>query len=176
MDGIERIKKASRRLRLFCTLLLWLTPVAVAINWVFIEDMPLTQMNLPVPVNPDHPGWVFVLGFLVSMIPAGTAMYAFQKMRNLFGLYAQGIIFGARNVQCYRGLGWAAIYWVIAEFLSRPLHGIVLTWNNPPGQGLLVLSLDSNMIVGLFAGLAALTIAWVMDEGRKIDEEQALIV
>ena len=176
MDGIERIKKASRRLRVFCTILLWLTPVAVALAWKFIEYIPLTQVNLPVPPNPDHPGWVFVLGFLISMLPGGTAMYAFYKMRILFGLYAEGVIFGARNVQCYRGLGWAAIYWVIAEFLSRPLHGIVLTLNNPPGQRMLVLSLDSNMIVGLFAGFAALTIAWVMDEARKIDEEQALIV
>jgi hypothetical protein len=176
MEGIERIKKASRRLRGMCLILFWFTPVAVALGWIFIEYIPLSQLNLPIPPNPDHPMIVRFWGFLISMLPAGVAMYALWKLRRLFGLYALGMIFEAGNVECYRALGRAAVYWVIAQFISIPLHGIALSWFNPPGQRLLVLSMDSEMLAGLFIGAATLTIAWVMDEGRKINEEQALIV
>ncbi len=176
MNGIARIQKASRRLRGACTALLVVIPLAVALAWRFIDQIPLTQLNLPVKPDPGHPPIVWVLGFLVSMIPAGVVMYAVGRLRRLFGLYARGVIFGPANVACYRRLGWASLVWAGAEFLSRPLHGLVLTWFNPPGQRLLVLGLDGNILLGLFAGAAVLTVAWVMEEGRRIEEEQALIV
>lgn len=176
MNGTMRIQTASRRLRVLCTILMAATPVAIAFSWRFINQMPVSQLNLPVVPNPEHPGVVYFLGFLVSMIPGGVAMYALYQLRALFGLYAEGIIFTLANVRRYRRMGWAAIAYAAASFLSQPLHGLVLSWYNPPGQRLLVLSLNSNVVATIFVGAAVLTIAWVMEEGRRIDEEQALIV
>jgi len=176
MNDLEQIKRASRRLKSFCTALLFFIPLAVALGWTFWDKTPLTQLNLPVAPNPEHPAIVFVLGFMISMIPAGVMMYAVQRMGRLFDLYARGIIFGQRNVACYRSLGWAVIAWVAADFISQPLHGLVLTWFNPAGQRLLILGINSNMLMGLFSGAAVLTVAWVMDEARKIEEDQALII
>ena len=138
--------------------------------------MPLSQLGLPIPPNPEHPGVVYVLGFLISMIPGGVAMYALYQMRALFGLYAQGTVFGLANVRRYRRLGWSAIAYAAADFISQPLLGLALSWYNPPGQHLLVLSLSSNVVAALFVGAAVLTVAWVMEEGHRIEEEQALIV
>lgn len=176
MSGIERIQRASRRLQVFCSFILVFIPVAIALAWIFIDSMSIKQLNLPVKPNPDHPWFIFLGGFLISMIPGGVVMYAVLKLRELFGYYAGGIIFSAKNVRCYRRLGWAVIAWVIAEFIAEPMHSILLTLYNGPGQRLLTLSMSSDMIMGLFAGAAVLTIAWVMDEGRKIDEDQALFI
>lgn len=176
MSDIERIKRASRRLRSFCAALMCFIPLAVGLSWLFWDNIPLSQLNLPVAPNPNHPAVVFVLGFLISMIPAGVMLYAVGVLRRLFGLYARGVIFDRRNVACYRALGWSALAWVAADFLSQPLHGLALTWFNPPGQRLLILGLNSNMLMAVFTGAAVLTIAWVMDEARKTEEDQALII
>ena len=176
MTGIERIQRASRRLQVFCNVILVFIPVGVALAWIFVDNISINQLNLPVKPNPDHPWFIFLGGFFVSMIPAGVAMYAVYKLRELFGYYAGGTIFSQQNVRCYRSLGWAAIFWVIAEFITEPMHSVLLTLYNEPGTRLLTLSMSSDMIMGLFTGAAVLTIAWVMDEGRKIDEEQSLFV
>ena len=53
---------------------------------------------------------------------------------------------------------------------------IVLTLNRGPGQRLLVIGLDGGDLSGIFVGIVILIIAWVMDEARKIQEDQALII
>lgn len=80
-------------------------------------------------------------------------------MLRLFQLYGRGILFSAKNVTCIRFLGWwLMIGWVIDYQM----------------QGLLKdLSLSTTP---LFVGLLIIFIAWIMDEGRKIQEEQELTV
>jgi len=41
---------------------------------------------------------------------------------------------------------------------------------------MITVSFDSGEFTGVFVGIVVLIISWVMDEGRKIEEEQALIV
>jgi len=56
------------------------------------------------------------------------------------------------------------------------LLSVILTMGKPPGQRLLVVGLDSGDFTGVFVGVVVLIISWVMDEGRKIEEDQALII
>jgi hypothetical protein len=66
--------------------------------------------------------------------------------------------------------------WVACDIVNRSLLGIALTLDNPPGKRLLVIGLDGGDFTGVFVGLVILIIAWVMEEGRKIREDQALII
>jgi hypothetical protein len=79
-------------------------------------------------------------------------------------------------VQCYRRLG----YILIAEAIANPIHGallsIALTLHNLPGQRMLSIGLSSRDLTGAIMGGIVLVISWVMDEGRKLEEEQTLTI
>jgi hypothetical protein len=174
--GLDRIKKASRRLRWFCTLLMILLPLGTAHFWMFPQSMPSLGHRLPVPITPDVPSSSLFLGFLVSMVSVCVGVWALSRLRKLFALYEKGMIFHHENIKCLRGLGRAIIAWVIAAFVSYPLLSVILTYHRPQGQRLLSVGLSSSDIASLLAGCAVLVIAWVMEQGRHLQEEQALIV
>jgi len=151
-ESSERIQKASRRLRLACTLAMAGLPVVVALVWVYMNSLPWMKSRLPAEVMGDIPSFSLWLGFLVTMIPTGVAIYGLDKLRRLFGLYERGLIFGQENVACFRGLGRTIIAWVIAEFLCDVLLSTIVTLHHPPGQRILAVGLSSNEVGGLFAG------------------------
>lgn len=177
MDNITRIKKTSRILTRVSGLLFWLTPVGCVLFWAVFNDFPdiMRQRFLP-PGRLDLPAFNRALCLAVTILPAGVAMYGFGKMRELFGLYASGEIFSRRNVACYRAMGRALLYWAGAAFVNTPLLSLAMSLGMPDGQRHITISIGSDELAAVFAGSAALVISWVMDEGRGIEEEQALTI
>ena len=77
----------------------------------------------------------------------------------LFWLYGRGILFSAKNVTCIRFFGWwIMIDWFIEFQMRSELRDMDLS------------------CTPLFVGLLVIFAAWIMDEGRKIQEEQELTV
>lgn len=77
----------------------------------------------------------------------------------LFQLYARGILFSAKNVLFIRFLGyWMIINWFIDLEMQDRLHDASLS------------------MTPVFVGFLIIFLAWIMDEGRKIQEEQELTV
>ena len=181
METQARIQQASHRLRVACTVMIWALPVVVGLYWLGLnyapEWMSMTLRNqLPVRIQGQLPLWSLGLAYLMSMLQGGVAIYALIQLRRLFGLYELGIIFEIENVVCLRKVGKAIIVWSVGETFCNALVGIAVTLPNPPGQRLLTLGLTSSQVLALFAGFMVLTIAWVMEEGRKMQVEQSLIV
>jgi hypothetical protein len=144
--------------------------------WVLVVDNEVLQRQLPVPLDPDLPRLARLGGFAISMIPGAVLMYILAQLARLFRLYEQGLYFTRANVAVFQRLGWSILAWNGATFLQTSGLGIVLTLHRPTGQRLLVLSLKSEEVMVALVGLVVLTISWVMDEARKIEEEQALII
>ncbi|MDD5138814.1 MAG: DUF2975 domain-containing protein [Verrucomicrobiales bacterium] len=77
----------------------------------------------------------------------------------LFRLYGRGILFTAKNVIGIRLPGW----WLIIDWLiDYQLQGLAKD-----------MDLSTTPV---FIGLLVIFVAWIMDEGRKIQEEQELTV
>jgi hypothetical protein len=178
MENLQRISQISRKLRLICTGLIFVLPVICGLFWIFFNRLypVLAMLSLPVPVDHDLPRLSRFFGFLADLIPLGVMIYGLRRLRELFSLYERGLIFTADNVQCYRSLGRILFVWVACNVLNHTLLGLVLTIDNPPGHRLLVLALNSGDFTGMFVGAVVLTVSWIMDEARKIQEEQALII
>ena len=178
MENTQRITKASRRLVRVCTGLIYFLPVVCAAFWAFFNELydSTSMIPLPVPVSHVLPGLTRLLAFLVELIPLTALIYGLLRLRDLFRYYEKGMIFTANNVACYRSLGKALIAWVICDVVKNSLLSIVLTLDNPPGQRVITLGLYSADFTAVFVGIVILTIAWVMDEGRRIQEDQALII
>lgn len=178
MENALRITALSGKLARVCTVLSFCLPAACAFFWIFFNSLHATALMvaLPVDVTGDVPGSTRFLAFLTDLIPLAAVTYALLKLRGLFRLYERGLIFTQLNVSCFRSLGRALIVWVACNVVRRTLLGLVLTMNNPPGKRMLVLGLDSGDFTGVFVGIVVLIISWVMDEARKIQEDQALII
>ncbi len=178
MDNAQRIISVSRKLRLICTGLIVGLPLLYAVFWIFFNEIrPHAPMViLPVRVDREISDFCRLLGFLVDMIPLAAAIYGLLKLRDLFQLYGNGLIFTEENVNCLRSLGRTLLVWVACDILRYALLSIVLTLGSPPGKGLLVVGINSGDLTGVFVGIVVLIISWVMDEARKLEEEQALII
>lgn len=176
--NLERIKRVSRWVRALCTFGIVATPIVAAGVWAtfgqWAASVPVVARFGPFPEPmPELPP---ILAFAATMVPGGISMLALARLRRLFGLYAEGLIFTAENARHLRG--FAA--WVMALAVARPLSsGLVsgaLTSANPPVQRAIAIDLSSADLATLFVGLVFLVIAWVLDEGRALADDNAQIV
>jgi uncharacterized membrane protein len=103
----------------------------------------------------DMPATILVL-WIVKMC---LAFFCVGVLLRLFRLYGRGILFTAKNVTCIRFLGW----WLIIDWvIDYQLQGLAKD-----------MDLSTTPV---FIGFLIIFVAWIMDEGRKIQEEQALTV
>ena len=178
MGDSSHIRLASRRLEIVFMIVFISIPVMNALVWLFINGFPdgMQKNILPHYARLPLPVQARLLAFIVSMLPSGIAMYGAWTMVRLFRLYETGQIFREANVCCFRDISRALMIWCVARFISEPLMSIALTLHHPPGQRMLAIGLRSVDITALLVGFVLAVIAWVMEEGRKLQEEQDLTV
>lgn len=87
----------------------------------------------------------------------------------LFSNLERGILFGPDNVQCVRLIGW---WLVAAPILGLGYQVSKLIWAVSEPLRIDVSSVPNELLKGFFV----IFVAWIMDEGRKIQEEQELTV
>lgn len=97
--------------------------------------------------------------FWLMLVRQGLAFFAGGVMLRLFWLYGKGILFTAKNVNCLRFLGY---YCIINWFVDYQMQSFLRN-----------MDLSTTPI---FIGFFIIFFAWIMDEGRKIQEEQELTV
>lgn len=173
-DNRRRIARTSNILRHLCAVLIAVAVVGPAVFWGLVpegSDMIRTQ-GYAITLTP----LTRTLAFITTLVPGVFVIWAFVVLRRLFTLYRDGDYFGRGNVACFRQLGWTAIGWTAAKFVHGGMLSVALTINNAPGERALTLSAGSGDLTALFAGIVLLLISWVMDEARRLDEEQAQIV
>jgi len=110
------------------------------------------------------------------------------KLINLFRYYERGLIFDGKTIHCLKILGILCVvgwmlncvgqYCSILEYQQlRPppnlQHSPIDICHAIDFRGLRFYSFNFGL---LFAGIVIVLIAWIMDEGRKIQEEQELTV
>ena len=131
--------------------------------------------------------WLHNLGHSFPMVIMETILcFWYWKLAKLFQFYENGLIFSTETIRCIKTLGvLCVINWLFM------LAGNVLIRLSPPPTapppGVTIV--PSNFSMGFFsfsifginvglllAGIIIVIIAWIMDEGRKIQEEQELTV
>jgi hypothetical protein len=157
-----------RRIRIASALFRWVIGIsfvfaiyhllAFLCGWPFFSQFP--------PRMAVAPGHVFTLakempgGLLtLALLKTGLDFAAAAALFALFGLYRRGILFSARNVSLIRFQGQYLILGYIVDGAIQSLLRDVNVSMTP-----------------VFVGLLIIFVAWIMDEGRKIQEEQELTV
>jgi hypothetical protein len=128
--------------------------------------------TIPVQLTPQQ----VVLGIAVMMVPIGIMMFGLWNLRQLFVGFGAGRIFTIENTRALRIFAWCAMAVIIVQFFTDGLLSFVLTLSNPPGQRVLALSLSTEQLVALFVGAVFVVIARVLEEGRKLADDNASIL
>ncbi len=154
---LRRIATASWWIQLLfaiCSLGLAYSLLAFFMGWPPNARMVISHNHIYTsPADmPSNIFWLWLAKVALAFVCCGVLF-------SLFGLYRKGQIFTAHNVSHIRSLGYFLIInWALDDLMQSSLHDMDLS-TNP-----------------ILIGLLIIFFAWVMDEGRKIQEEQELTV
>lgn len=189
---MNAISKISYRFSLLFKVLLVLYPLSIMAVWLGIIQVSKNATGFSIEHFPHVPRvldlmpGVFDLNSirltlrlcagLVDMIPTAAVMFSFYYLVKLFELYSKNIIFSYQNVQYIRKIGFALLFQVITTILIQPILSLILTFDAPKGGHIVTVSLGADSISNLMIAGIVILISWIMEEGRKLEEEKALTV
>lgn len=188
---MNRIQRLSRVLQAVFLLALAGIPVVQLVGWglvfgqgggVFNPDSAWQASLLPAVLRDSLPALppitlpIRLAALGASMLPAAMSMLMCAHLVRLFEAYARGELFTADNARHIKLAG----LWLLLRQLAEPLHGallsVLLTLNLPPGQRMISLGMGSLNLLGALAGAGILLVAWIMQEGCRLQEENALTI
>src|SRR5690606_1944109 len=113
-----------------------------------------------------------VVSWIGSLLGLAILLKLFFHLHKLFGHYAEGRIFEKENVQQIRQIGVTVLLFPILWI------SLALAPNFIPAEGRTALleSDGAGPLMELIAGAVILVVAWIMDVGREMREEQDLLV
>lgn len=107
-----------------------------------------------------------------SVLPQVTVgLMLLWQLWHLFGEYQRGTVFSARALQCLNRFAWWLLALALAQPLSQALMSVAISWDNPPGQRVLLVTLSSNDYALMLGALVFIAIARVMSEAARVAEE-----
>jgi len=154
----------------------------------------LVQIGAPLFRHPIATATAGQPGDFALSLSRTLALWGFQivlcvwywKLSRLFHFYERGLIFAAETIRCIKMLGglfflgWlfsTLLHWL--PKLPPPVlySGTTITKSHTYQMGFFRFDFGTGIDFGLLlAGAVIVLIAWIMDEGRKIQEEQELTV
>jgi hypothetical protein len=173
-----KIRGMSRKLRKLFQISLYILPAIPILYWLFYNHLsPMMQDSV---FECAAPAFLAVNSRLIAFVgemPAILVMlFALNSLKSLFSLYERGIYFEAENVKQFKLLGKLALWAVLADVVNETVLVLAETINNPPGEKILAISISSDHVKLMVVACIIMLISMVMDEGRKIQDENQLTV
>ena len=177
MDNRLRIQRVSHKFKLLFIALIFIIPLTEFMLWLLYNQLPNNHFFLlHDQVQGELSLSVRMQLFLASLIPIGILTYGVFILTKLFGLYEKKIVFSAKNVRHYRRLGVVAISWVISKVIYLPICSIIISFHQSDNKLSISLGLQSVDLFVLVTGAIVILVSWIMDEARRLEEEQAYTV
>lgn len=117
-----------------------------------------------------------LLGFLISLIPVSIELFIVFFLIKLFKRYEQGEIFSFENVKTIKNIGYSLLISQLLNPIYEGLMSLLLTWHNPPGHRIAVISFGTVNLMTIITALLVILISWIMAEAFKLQEEQIYTV
>lgn len=151
----------------------WLTPFIILVSWLLFNELPedFTKTLYSDPPKP-LPLSGRLAAALTCMLPGTVWMCGLKTISTIFGTYAKQEFFSHSITRLYKKLGICFYIWIIMSVISTPLLSIAVSFHNPPGERTLQLSIGTGELSAFILGSIILILAGIMDEARKLKEEQ----
>lgn len=167
-------------MRLLFQSLIIVLPLATLAFWLCFNDL---SANLPffgslksIPVTGTAPLTTRLLCFAINMIPLGAFIIVLQTAIKLFKSYETGNFFSTTNTHILNKIAKYTFAGFIAGFVQTPLLSPILSFHNPVGQRVINVSIfPADLFILLICAMLIL-ITNLMDEARKLKEEQDQVI
>ena len=180
MDNLSKINRFSKNIYLLLSFLMVVIPLYYILYWLFINYLPETLINVnikPTPLIPNElPIKLQIIGFITSLFPLSALIYLVTNIRKLFSFYKEGVIFSFEHVSLFKKTAKSLVSWVVLSIIYESAKSVIFSAGNPPGTRVLKVGFSSAEITTLLVGGVVFIIAWVMDEGRILSEENELTI
>ena len=143
--------------------------------WLSSRWLPVLD-NVEVPPFNELDNTIKFLAFLVNMIPISIHMLVLFFLALLFMQYEQLQIFSEKSVKTIRKVGYTLLLGQCLHPIYLGLLSLVLTISNPPGHRTITVGLGNDQLTLVVVALIIILISWIMEEGRKMHEEQEATV
>lgn len=181
MSDLERLSAISRVLGWMSLALMVLLPLSVVLSWLSFDTFgPAIADRLGVAREYADLSRLsstqIIMGVAVMMAPVGIMVFGLWNLRQLLDGFGRGRIFTLENTRSLRIFAWSVLAVIVVQFFADGLLSMVLTLNNPDGKRVLALSLSTEQLIALFFGAVFVVIARVLEEGRKLADDNASIL
>jgi hypothetical protein len=188
---MEKIQKLSRTLKTTFKFLSFGVPILICLQWLLIDWQPLKVLVqegiiLKPIITPDgavNLGNIElslttkILALLGNLLTAFPYIFGYLLLHKLFGNYQKGKIFISDNTTIYKKLGKLSfIYGILCIPLSETVMVLVATSVNPPGHRCLQIGFGTPSLEAILCGSLVIVIAWVMQQGQALQEENQLTI
>ncbi len=177
---MTRLQTYSHRAVVLCCLFCGVLPVGIIFFWLttqtdhdYLSFTGLVQYGLDIQAitHTELSIRTRVISIAVSLLYSSILMFALNSLIQLFKNYQRGDIFTLKNAKLYQKLGYSVFYWVLGGIVYQAIMTVVLSFNNPPGQRILAISISGVDILSLLIGFFVVMISWIMQEAYRIADE-----
>jgi hypothetical protein len=182
MDRAQRIRRLSRYLRYGCVFGIIAAALLNAFYWahdgfrvyyfektkwmVKFADTPFTSID-------DLSQWQKIEGFLTDLIPYFFFLVILLIMMRLFKRFEKLDFFSQKTVRYIRQIGLVLLLSVIIHPFYVTLHSYIASPSNSNIQKAMIVAYGPDEVKMLFLALVAFLAAYIMEEGRRLYEENS---
>ena len=184
---MNKIQRVSFYFRLIFQCFFCIIPLTLILFWVFLpaNNLGVDQWFGMVNYIPEGiqnkiinplPGSTKLLGFLISLIPVTVSEIILFLLIRLFRHYEKNEIFNLKSVNYIKKIGRTLLVGCMLAPIHEVLLSAALTWHNPVGQRVAVISMSSSSVVIILTSLMIILISWIMSEACQLKDEQQLTI
>lgn len=171
----SRLRRCSRIMFGLCLLLAVLVPVLSVAPWLYpayFRDYWGVFAAVPLRVE-TLSSWQRGLGIAVSLIPAGLTSFALWRLAAIFREFANDRAFSQWAVRAFQTFATIIFLLSLAAPLVEAVQGVIVTWNNGPGQRELALTFRTEELRDILFAFLLLALALIFRHGYQLADEQA---
>ena len=180
MNKTPKVQSLSLWMHRLLSAGLVITPVYYIFYWFLLgQDMRSLVLDTtnPLAIAPYQLAFELQLaGFVVSMFPMLVLMCVLFYLRKIFSSYKEGVIFSFEHVVLFKKTAKYLFVWVLLTVIYEAVKSVLFSLGNPVGERVLSITFGSEEIMVVLVATFIYVIAWVMNEGRLLAEENQMTI
>ncbi|RBP81237.1 DUF2975 domain-containing protein [Marinomonas rhizomae] len=176
MQQSSKIKYLSSFIHFILSISIAIVPVYYVSYWFFINQYPIMSANSSPIEAHALPLEMQAIGFISSLLPLSTLILILLNVRKLFSYYKEGIVFSMTHVSLFKTTSRLLLLWVFLSIAYESGKSVIFSWSNPIGERGLSIGFGSEQLIVIIVATFIYVISWIVDEGRKLAEENQMTV
>jgi hypothetical protein len=175
---MQNFQVFSKRVYCLFQFLMFALPILTILYWLNIEQALTLELNpFYIPEKTLTLNAISLsLGFILSLLPTLTIVIMSYQLSRLFKNYEMGKVFTKENIYVYQKLGYSLFALTAVQFILPGLMSIIMTFQNNPGERMLIISVGTLQLLPLIIGFVVIGITHVMKKAYHLEKEQQYII